>query len=207
VCTTKTSLHEAARKWSAILLIGSLTGFQAAAPQAAVGTNVAKVRKGTALKFVTLQPIDSTKVKVGDDVPLRLARPLVHDSVTLLAPGEVMHGRVTKLKRAKPSCRDAEVEWRLDRITFADASTAKVKISFINPSADFDVPAELPDHEISPWVWSFLGPFAVATAPVILPGMAADGISRRCSSLGNKYLLPANATVAVMVAEDHNVRY
>lgn len=201
MCITK------AGKWLAILLVGSLACLQAAAQQAATRTNIVKVRKGTGLKFITLQPIDSSKAKVGDDVPLRLVRPLVHDGVTLLAAGEVIHGRVTKLKRAKPSCRDAAVEWRLDRITFADASTAKVKVNFINPSADFEVPAQLSDHQINPWVWTFLGPFAAATAPVILPGMAAEGISNRCPGLGNKYVLPANATVAVMVAEDHNVRY
>jgi hypothetical protein len=42
------------------------------------------VRKNTALKLASLKPPDPVPAKVSDDVPLRLASPLVVDGVTLL---------------------------------------------------------------------------------------------------------------------------
>jgi hypothetical protein len=51
------------------------------------------------------------EAKAGDDVPLRLSRPLVVNSVTLLGEGEVLHGKVTRIKRSGPRGRNGEVNW------------------------------------------------------------------------------------------------
>lgn len=56
------------------------------------------MRKNTALKFALLELLYPVSAKVSDDVPLRLARPLVVDGVTLLPAGGVFHARVTKVK-------------------------------------------------------------------------------------------------------------
>src|ERR1051326_276673 len=45
------------------------------------------VRKGTVLKLSTLQPLDSATARPGDEVSLRLSRPLVVNGVTLLREG------------------------------------------------------------------------------------------------------------------------
>src|ERR1041385_2958444 len=81
------------------------------------------VSRGTVLKLSTVQPLDSATARPGDDVPLRLSRPLVVNGVTLLREGEVLHGRVTHVRRAGAKCHYGEVGWKIDRVSFGDHTT------------------------------------------------------------------------------------
>ena len=40
-----------------------------------------------------------------------LATGLAVNGVTLLGEGEVLHGKVTRIKRSGPRCRNGEVNW------------------------------------------------------------------------------------------------
>jgi hypothetical protein len=91
------------------------------------------VRKNTALKFALLEPLDPVPAKVGDDVPLRLARPLVVDGVTLLPAGGVFHARVTKVKQPT-KCKGGDVELELSRVAFADSTYCKNQSIFHKPA-------------------------------------------------------------------------
>lgn len=77
----------------ALLAIGLVVSSDALAQQAQAHRVI--VRKGAGLKLALLQPLDSATAKAGDDVPLRLSRPLVVNGVTLLGEGDVLHGKVT----------------------------------------------------------------------------------------------------------------
>ena len=108
------------------------------------------MRKGTGLKLALLQPLDSATAKAGDDVPLRLSRPLVVNGVTLLGEGDVLHGKVTRVKRSGPRCRDGEVDWKLDRIPFSDGTTARSNVHFTTATPDATVDDVLDTGEINP---------------------------------------------------------
>jgi hypothetical protein len=84
------------------------------AQQASTSPHTVLVRKNMALKFALVEPLDPAMGKVGDDVPLRLARPLVVEGVTLLPVGDVFHARVVKVKEPK-KCKGGEVELELTR--------------------------------------------------------------------------------------------
>src|SRR5258708_28562957 len=88
------------------------------------------VEKGTALILATMQPLDPAKIKAGDDVPLRLTRPVIVKGITLFPAGTIFHGTVTDVKRQGRHCRTGEVKWQLDHITFTDNSTARTQLKF-----------------------------------------------------------------------------
>jgi len=85
------------------------------------------VQKGTVLKFVLVQPLNSISAEVGDDVPLLLDRPLVVDGVTVLDRRLIAHGTITAVKRAGPNCQFGKVSLKVDNFRFPDSSKAKPK--------------------------------------------------------------------------------
>jgi hypothetical protein len=125
----------------AILACG-LTLVPSLAQAQAAPSGKVKVSKGVILRFANLQPIDSTTAKEGDQVPLKLVRSVVIDGVTVLSEGELVYGRVTRVKRAGKDCHDGDVKWKVDSITFPDSTQAKAHIFFVKPD---DVP--VPDME------------------------------------------------------------
>src|SRR5215471_13446410 len=75
------------RRVLSLLAIGLVLASQAVAQQATSFTGQVKVERGTVLNFTILETLDSTTTRVGDDVPLCLARPLIVDGVVLLPAG------------------------------------------------------------------------------------------------------------------------
>jgi hypothetical protein len=65
-------------------------------------SGIVTIRKHTSVKFVTVQPIDSATAKIGDDIPLQLAIPVIADGVTVLPAGTIVHSKVLKVKKAGP---------------------------------------------------------------------------------------------------------
>jgi hypothetical protein len=196
----------------AIFLTALVAVSQAKAQQAATETHVAKVRYETALRFATMQPLNSATAKPGDDVPLRLIEPLVVNGVTLLPEGTIVHGRVTKVTHAKTSCRNGGIEWKLDKVPFSDGSSAKAEVGFVSADPLAQLPQYIPANKrLGPAFWIFAYPFILTvTLPFVvlmLPFYAAQSWNQRCPGEGNDYVLPANATVAVVIRKEHKVRY
>lgn len=209
----------------AIIAVSQLTAQQPA-PQAQPlpSTGRVKIRKFTGLKFATLSPVDSATSRVGDDVPLRLVDPLVVNGVTVARQGEIVHASVVKVKTPEPKCRNGAVEFKLSQITFSDASTAKVKIWKVSPNPDEVVPARLKAETNSEgmflpadnwYEFALALPWNTIAMAIVSPVLALVGVAYifelgkapACSGPGNNYVLPAGATVAVMVAQKHHVRY
>ena len=187
------------------------------------GSQTIKVPRRAGLKFVTVAPLSSATAKVGDDVPLRLVRPLVVDNLMLLPAGTVVNAKVTAVRRAH-KCKDGAVHWQLDRIPFQDLSTAKSKIWTVSPSFDLTVSPrlfkesnndELELPVINEWwevplaaplyVFEFIciSPL-LAIVAVFAPLMLLD---HSCTAPGKEYELPAGSSVAVMITQTHHVRY
>lgn len=196
------------KKIVSMITLTGLTIAQAGAQQGGAPTVV--VRRGTVLKFSTLAPFDSATAKVGDDVPLRLTRPLIVDGVTLMEVGEIVHGKVAQVKHARPHCKDGFVVWKLDRVSFADQSTAATSVWMIQRNARVEVPEEVPwtPKEKDPPVVYALVPFVLVFVAILEIAEFLDYVTgHNCVSAGTEYQLPANAVVAVRVRKDHKVHY
>jgi hypothetical protein len=197
------------RKALALVAIGLVVSSDASAQQAAAQQTI--VRKGAGLKMALLQPLDSRTAKEGDDVPLRLSRPLVVNGVTLLREGEILYGKVTRVKHAGPRCHNGEVKFKLNQVPFADGTTARSKVRFITPDPDTKVADQMDSTELGPAFWFFAAPFYLAivviASPVLLINALSPGTYNSCTIPGKEYQLPANATVAVVIMKDHHVSY
>jgi hypothetical protein len=196
------------------LLIAS---FGASAQSTQSGGTTVVVPKGTVLKLTNIQPLDSSTAKVGDAVPLRLTRPLIVDGVTLLPEGTSVVGKITKVKRAGLGCQYGSIQWKLDRVPFADSSTAHTRLLFARDNIHEDVPFMLPKQEHATagsvmddvGAYSIIGGFVAIASPVVVPLFIKEQISKHntCSHIsGEDYLLPAGSVVAVVVTEKHRVR-
>jgi hypothetical protein len=172
------------------------------------------VEKGTALILATVQPLDPAKIKAGDDVPLRLTRPVIVKGLTLFSAGTVFHGTVTAVKRQGRHCRNGEVKWQLDRITLPDNSTAKTEVKFKSSRPN----DSLPINRRSSRDQTVLGQVAedAIMGPIAVVGLAELGIKHvvtspfrhgACSAYTRDTPLPANATVGVEIAENSWVNY
>src|SRR5579863_2493928 len=84
--------------------------------QSVTGSTTVKVKRGQTLSLSLLTPIDSGHANLGDDVALKLVRPLMADGATVLPAEWIVHGKVTKVKRAGKNCKEGEVVWKLDSI-------------------------------------------------------------------------------------------
>jgi hypothetical protein len=201
------------RTFAVICIMTLLLSTNAATCQTPQLTSRVLVPRGVALKFSLMSPLDSRIAKVGDDVPLRLERPLVVDGVRLLESGTIAHGRVTRVKHAGPKCRRGQVDWKVEAITFGDSSRAKTyKMSSGAPG--WEPPQQYPSdriargrhdtmNHVSGWVeMAILSPFWV---PLVLIAWR-DG-DEKCTNPGSDFQEPANSIIAVAVSKAHHVRY
>jgi hypothetical protein len=200
------------RQVLALFAIGLVVSSEALAQQGPAHQVI--VRKGTGLKLALLQPLDSATAKAGDDVPLRLSRPLVVNGVTLLGEGDVLHGKVTRVKRSGARCRSGEVAWELDRIPFSDGTTARSNVRFTTAAPDATVNDVLDTGEINPLVWFanslawlVMAPFIIISLPFMLLNYAVAAGFHGCTMPGKEFQMPANATVGVVILRDHHVSY
>lgn len=170
--------------------------------------------KYTALKFTLVQPLSSATAKVNDEVPLRLARPLVVNGTVVLPEGWMAYGRVTRVKRARKG-RDGEVKWTLSKIALPDSTALKVKVLFENQNPDAVVEDSYkpqpqatkgcPDLCGKEDVASFLL-LTIVALPVLLPMMIFER-GQGIDYMGSEFFLPPGSTVAVVIAKDHRTHF
>ena len=205
----------------AILACG-LTLVPCFAQSQAAPSGKVKVPKGVILRLTNLQPIDSATAKEGDQVPLKLVRSVIIDGVTVLSEGELVYGRVTRVKHAGKNCHDGAVKWKVDSITLPDSTQARAHIFFVKPGdvpvPDMD-PAEHHQNVGENIMDGFLGGleaalWVIALAPlviVLLPPtliQEAEIKAKECGGkMGNEYLMPENSTVAVAISRDYSVKH
>jgi len=189
------------KPFAVLLVIGFVIPGDASPQQASTSLHTVLVRKNTALMFALLDPLDPLPAKVGDDVPMRLARPLVVEGVTLLPADDVFLARVVKVKQPS-KCKGRDVELEFSRVTFADSSTARTKVFFLSPLEDAEVDQNYSSHFSASNI-----PGDLVISLVMLP------LNLLASAFGHDYC-PDDAvitkpykTVAVIFTKDHRVRY
>ena len=205
------------------LLACGLTLLPCIAQAQAAPSSKVVVYKGVVLRLTNVQPLDSSTAKVGDQVPLKLARPLVVNGVTVLPEGELVYGRVTRVKQAGKDCRDGVVKWKVDSITFPDSTQARAHIMFAKQGPDVPVPDVEPGKdrrlgsgeildgigtgmEAAMW-FIVLAPFLIIFLPSILADQASSNAKACGGKMGHEYLLPEHSTVAVAISRDHAVQH
>jgi len=210
------------RKTIAVIACGLVLVPSLAQAQTATAGKVV-VHKGVVLRLTNIQPLDSTKAKHGDQVPLKLTRPLVIEGITVLPEGEVVYGKITRVKHAGKDCRDGRVKLKVENITFPDSSQARTHILFAKEGQNVEVPDVEPgtDKRLSAGdimdgagtvfeglMWFIvLAPVLVIALPSILDDNAAAKAKACGGKMGQEYLLPENSTVAVAIARDHAVTH
>jgi len=200
-----------------LALVPCLAQTQTATPSKVV------VYKGVVLRLTNVQSLDSTLAKEGDQVPLKLARPLVVDGITVLPEGELVYGKVTKVKHAGADCRDGAVKWKVESITFPDSTRARAHILFVKEGQNIEVPDVEPGKDkrlaagdildgagtvFEGVMWFIvLAPILLIALPSTLDQQAADKAKACGGKMGHEYLLPENSTIAVAISRDHAVQH
>lgn len=175
-------------------------------------TPAVQVREGMLLKLATVQTMDSNTAKRGDDVPLLLTRAFDVDGVTLLPMGEILHGTVTSAKKVGKKCKEGEIKWKLEQVTFHDGTVLHSKIMLKNKKPNASVPAAvtISKEPISDRVGEVSE--AIMLSPILAvlyidAGIKAPFHHNGCSQYTTDIPLPANATIGVEITETHAVRY
>lgn len=191
------------------MLISSTIAAQQNAPPASVN-----VPKNTLLQCSLTQPLDPATAKPGDDVPLRLTRPLAVAGVEVLPVGSLVHGRITKVTPSGRRCARGEVKWKLREIPLPDGSRLKTQVWDTFAQANVRVPEEIMHHYSGGEIAGYVIQDAVLLP--LMPAGLAIGASeaiiskpfRRgaCRPQENPPL-PKDATVAVRVRASHRFRY
>jgi hypothetical protein len=149
------------------------------------GATTVTVRRGQTLSLSLLTPIDSGHANLGDDVTLKLVRPLLAEGATVLPAEWILRGKVTKVKRAGKNCNDGQLVWQLDPIKTPGGDQLKVQRVHsypFNSAGSGDpawVPLDTPLTKIG-GAAKFTGLLAVSIAlsPLLIPlGIAA---TERC---------------------------
>ena len=198
----------------ALVIMGSLTAVSSGAQQPVPVAGTVTVPQGTYLRFATVNALDPATANVGDDVPLRLLRPLIVEGVILVPAGTVFHGTVTQVTQPGKHCVQGEVKWKLERIEFADGSTAPTRITYKSRRAnDRYEPRTSPP--LSAGEKTGLAVRDIAGAPVFTFAFAEVGTKwlvtrpfkhNACSRYTQDHALPACATVLVQITAATGVR-
>lgn len=195
---------------SLALIVAVLMAFAPVRAQTpAAGKRRVCVRKGKALKFALVQSWKPISAKTGDDIPLRLVRPLVVDGITLIPEGTLVHAKIAKKWWGEDG---PYLDMQLKRIQMSDGSQANVKIESISSRADdpaqdhFDGGPTIDMHESLGFKI-----FETMITPIEVPAEAFPHVVMMLSPVRhekyeNNLIYPEKSTVAVYMTKDHWVR-
>jgi hypothetical protein len=163
------------------------------------------LKRGQVLELSLGTPLDSGHAQVGENVVLKLARPLTTEGVTVLPVDWVVRGRITKVRRAGKNCTSGRIDLKLGRVTVPNGKRIKIQPVgnyFAEPGGmvlDW-VPLDTTGKKIR----------RVALFPVLLPFAILFAIGmwgeNRCSGYdGAEELVPAGKILVAVVSKDVSV--
>jgi hypothetical protein len=109
-------------------LLIPILAFITQAQEAQSGAKTVKLERGQVLQLMLSTPLDSGSAQVGDEVSLKLLRPLIAEGTTVLPRGSIIRGRVTKVRRAAKNCNSGNIEWKLERVPAMGRQKIKIQI-------------------------------------------------------------------------------
>ena len=153
-----------------------------------ITTKTVTVKRGQTLDLILETPIDSGHANLGDDVTLKLVRPLVADGAIILPSDWIVHAKVTKVKRAGKNCSPGQLAWKLDPIKTPGGDLLKVQKVDSYPAnlgtgyPPQWVPLDRPLKRISVGAAKNTGALVlfIAAAPFTVPLAIALSIDGRC---------------------------
>jgi hypothetical protein len=183
------------------------------AQESHTGPKTVKLKRGQTLSLSLLTPIDSGSAKVGDEVALKLLRPLVADGATVLPVDRIVLGTVTKVKRAGKNCSEGSVAWKFQPITTAKGDRIKVQKVYsypFNPGNVGDpawVPLDTPLTKVGHGVkTAALIAVLIPFSPLLVPMGVAMSSGGRCrGEAGNEQELPQGLGELAAVSKDVRV--
>lgn len=206
------SLPRRARACAVVSAFLVLTLHLAAhAQNAASAPRSVKVRRGQTLSLSLLTRLDSGQSHIGDEVRAKLNRPLVANGAVVLPAESIVHGTVTKVKRAGANCHDGEIKWSLSPVTTVNRATIKLQPVYSYPYDPKQtgepawVPLNTPLKTIGR-IPAYVGltVFVVALSPLLIPmGLAATEPCR--GRAGQEQVLPAGRDLLYAVSKDVRV--
>jgi len=173
----------------------------------------AKVKRGQTIRLVLITPLDSAYANIGDEVSAKLERPLVADGATVLPADWIVHGTVTKVKRAGKNCHSGQIKWKLTTVTAPNGDRLAVQQVFsypFNPNHTGDpdwVPLDTVGTKIRRKI-VFVGVVAifVALSPFTIPMAIAMAGENPChGEPGQEKLLQAGKSYLYAVSKDTHV--
>jgi hypothetical protein len=86
------------------------------------------LHRGQVLELSLLTRFDSSQTRVGDEVRLKLVRPLFADGVVVLPAESILKGRVTSVKRAGNKCTAGKIAWELGLVSTPGGERIRVHL-------------------------------------------------------------------------------
>ena len=170
-----------------------------------------RLRKGTLLKLQTLEALDPSTARAGDQVPLRFQRALSVEGITLIPAGTLVQGTVAKVTPANKHCPAGEIVWHLSSITLPDSTFVRTHVRYKTSSGDLYVPESM-NEPVNDRIGR--GIETTLALPILAPLFPIEGIkslvrkpTHGCAAYSPNKPMRARSSVAVEVREDHDVRY
>src|SRR3981081_3563808 len=85
------------------------------------------LRQGQVVEMKFVRRLDPRRAKIGDDVVLLLAKPLLAEGTTILPAGSAIHARITEVKHAAKKCQPGSIHWELDPLTMTDGTRIEIQ--------------------------------------------------------------------------------
>jgi hypothetical protein len=182
--------------------------------QSATGSAV-KVKRGQTLSLSLLTPIDSGHANLGDDLTLKLVRPLMAEGATVLPANWIVHGKVTRVKRAGKNCNDGQVEWKLNPLKIPGGEQLKVQRVhsypfkyFVTSGDPVWVPLDTPLKKVTVGATKVTGVLAVgiALSPLLVPMAILTSDPDTCGGkAGEEQSLPLGLVALFAASKDVRV--
>ena len=173
------------------------------------------LKRGQELNLSLVTPLDSRRAQVGEEVELKLARPLVVDGVTVLPLDWAVRGQITNVIRAGKNCKSGQVNWKLGPLIMTDGK--RIKIQFLGDH-DYAVKQKgvyLDDQASLDTTGAKIGraakdvalvPVLVLFSPFIIPMAIAMSADERCrGAMGEEGVIPAGTVIFVAVSKNVKV--
>jgi len=177
------------------------------------------LNQGQILEMKLMKRLNSGRANVGDDVVLKLKKPLLTGGVTILPADWVVHGRVTDVAPAAKPCKQGTIRWELEPLTMKDGTRVEIRAiseevaryRLLQASQDMDNPksgATVKQEKGSSVGGTVKGvlvaPLVIVMLPLLVLTFLSEGTDFPCRGKGSEQSIAAGAT---LYAEISTVKY
>ena len=171
------------------------------------------LKRGQVLELSLIAPLDSSRAEVGEDVAMRVVRPLLADGLAVLPADSLVHGQITSVTRAGKNCRSGLVRWKLDhlstpggkqvRVQFIPGYLAKPNGTLVD-QVELDTTGEKLNRAAgNTGKVAVITPFVLLSLPwIVFMAIAMSGEGRCDGATGKDEIVPAGTSFYIAIS--HN---